>query len=320
MNIVVLDGYGLNPGDLSWDEIKTLGNVTVYDRTAVDDDQEIIQRAKEADVVLTNKVPLSKTTIERLPRLRYIGVLATGYNIVDTGAAKSHGVVVTNIPSYSTESVAQMTFALILSIVNRVEHYAEENRNGRWSKSKDFCYWDTPLMELSGKTIGIVGLGNIGMRVAHIALDFQMEVFALTSKNPCDLPHGIRKTNLQGLLAISDIVTLHCPMNESTKGLISKESLDEMKTGAVLINTARGGLVDEEAVAKALSDGHLAAYGADVMLQEPPRADNPLLLQKNAFITPHIAWATKEARERLMRMAKANIEAFIDNKPQNQVN
>ena len=317
MKIIVLDGYGMNPGDLSWEALGQLGNLTVYDRTAP---EKVIERAKDAEVVLTNKVVLSEATIRQLPKLKYIGVLATGYNVVDTKAARQCGVVVTNIPAYSTESVAQMTFAHILNIMNRVEHYAQQNRDGRWSSNPDFCYWDTPLPELAGKTIGIVGLGSIGKRVACIANAFGMKVFAYTSKNATDLPEGIQKTTLDGLFGVSDILTLHCPLTDATHEMINKESLGKMKPGAILINTGRGPLVNEQDVAEALHSGQLRAYGADVMCQEPPQADHPLLAEPNAFITPHVAWATYEARVRLMDIAVANVKAFIDGAPVNVVN
>ena len=317
MKIVVLDGYAANPNDLSWEDMHALGQLVVFDRTAPD---QVLERSADADALLTNKVVLSAETLAKLPRLKYIGVLATGYNVVDTVAARRQGIVVTNIPAYSTDSVAQLTFAHMLNITNSVAHYAEQNRQGRWSTSPDFVYWDTPLIELSGKTLGIVGLGNIGMKVATIARTFGMDVFAYTSKNSTDLPIGIQKTTLDGLLAVSDVLSLHCPLNEQTHHLINAETLKKMKRGAILINTGRGPLVDEQAVADALNDGQLLAYGADVMTQEPPTAENPLLKCQNAYLTPHIAWATYEARKRLMLIATANLQAFIEGKPVNVVN
>lgn len=317
MKIVVLDGYGVNPGDLSWDGFKELGEVTVYPRTAQD---EIVGKSSDADVLLTNKVVINEETMAQLPCLKYIGVLATGYNVVDTEAARKRNIVVTNIPAYSTDSVAQMTFAHLFNIMNRIGYYARQNREGRWSRNLDFCYWDTPLHELAGKTIGIVGLGNTGMKVARIAREFGMDVFALTSKNSASLPEGIQKTTLDGLLAISDVMTLHCPLTESTREMINRESIAKMKHGAILINTGRGPLVNEKDVADALGSGQLAAYGTDVMCQEPPTADNPLLSAPNAFITPHIAWATYEARTRLMNIAMKNVKAFVDGSPVNVVN
>lgn len=316
MNIVELDGYAANPGDLSWEPLKAFGQLTVYPRTAPD---EIVERAKDADAVLVNKVNMTDEIMAQLPRLKYIGVLATGYNVVDIDAAHRRGIVVTNIPAYSTDSVVQMTFAHILNITNHVAHYADENRQGRWSRNADFCYWDTPLPELSGKTMGIVGLGNIGMRVARLARDFGMDVFALTSKNASDLPEGIQKTTLEGVLAVSDILSLHCPLTQDTYHLIDAKRLKLMRPSAILINTGRGPLVDESAVAEALETGKLAAYGADVMVDEPPRADNPLFAQPHAYITPHIAWATKEARQRLMEICVENIKAFVEGRSLNHV-
>ena len=317
MKIVELDGYAANPGDLSWEPLQELGELTVYDRTPA---SLVVERAKDADIILINKVLITEEVLSQLPRLKYIGVLATGYNVVDVKAATNRGIVVTNIPAYSTESVAQMTFAHILNITNRIGHYARQSREGRWSSNPDFCYWDTQLWELSGKTIGIVGLGNIGMRVATIARYFGMDVFAFTSKNSADLPEGIQKTTLDGLFAVSDIVSLHCPLTADTRHLINRESLEKMKEGSILINTGRGPLVDEEAVADALASGHLGGYGADVMIDEPPSPNNPLLAQRNAFITPHIAWATREARQRLMDICVRNVKAFIEGKRLNAVN
>ena len=317
MKIVVLDSYGMNPGDLSWDALKELGEVTIYDRTSED---EVYQRCSNADIVLTNKVVFDADTIWKLPNLKYIGVLATGYNIVDTVAACDNDIVVTNVPAYSTDSVAQLTFAHILSIANRVEHYAIENRNGRWANNPDFVYWDTPLIELTGKTLGIVGLGLIGMKVAKMALCFGMDVFAVTSKHRKDLPEGIQKTTLDGLLATSDILSLHCPLKPETREMINATTLAKMKHGAILINTGRGPLVNENDVAEALKSGQLGAYGTDVMCQEPPSADNPLFSAPNFYSTPHIAWATFEARQRLMKTVVDNVKAFIEGKPVNVVN
>ena len=234
-------------------------------------------------------------------------------------AAAECGVTVTNIPAYSTDSVVQMTFAHILNITNRVAHYARLNREGRWSSNKDFCYWDTPLPELSGLTLGIVGLGNIGMKVANIARNFGMEVYADTSKNSASLPEGIQKTTFEGLLGVCDIITLHCPLNDKTRELVNAETIARMRHGAIIINTGRGPLVNEADVAEALKSGQLSAYGADVMCQEPPRKDNPLLSCSNAFITPHVAWATFDARQRLMRIAVDNVRAFIGGTPKNVV-
>lgn len=317
MKIVELDGYAANPGDLSYSEIEELGEFVVYPRTKP---EEVVDRAKDADIVLVNKVIMTADVIARLPKLKYIGVLATGYNVVDIEAAKKRGIIVTNIPAYSTNSVAQMTFALILNMTNRVAHYANKNRNGRWSNNPDFCYWDTPLEELAGKSLGIVGLGHIGKRVAYIALEFGMEVYAYTSKSASDLPEFVHKTTWDGLLAESDFLTLHCPLTEQTREIINKENIDKMKDGAVIINTGRGQLVNEKDVADALESGKLMYYGADVLCEEPPSDDNPLLQQKHAFITPHIAWATKEARARLLHICSENIKAFEAGNPINVVN
>ena len=316
MKIVILDSYGANPGDLSWDGLKEIGELTVYDRTKP---EETLARAAGADIVLTNKVVLGRKEIEQLPCLKYIGVLATGYNVVDTEAAHKHGIAVTNVPAYSTESVAQMVFAHLLTVTNRTEHYAQQNREGRWSRNPDFCYWDTPLTELAGKTFGIVGLGNIGKRVAEIALAFGLKVKALTSKTADALPAGIEKATMEQLLAAADIVSLHCPLTDTTRHMINAETLRLMKPTAVLINTGRGPLVSDADVAKALETGTIAAYCADVVTEEPPKADNPLLSQPHAYLTPHIAWATREARIRLLDIAVSNVKAWVEQRPQNMV-
>lgn len=317
MNIVILDAFTANPGDLSWDALREFGQLTVYDRTSPD---QLMERASEADVLLTNKVELRKQHLDHLPRLRYIGVLATGYNVVDTAYARHCGIVVTNVPAYSTDSVAQMVFAHLLNITHHVGDYARLNRQGRWSESPDFSYTDTPLMELSGKIMGIVGLGNIGMRVAAIARQFGMDIFAVTSKHSSTLPAGIQKTTLEGLLAASHVVSLHCPLTEQTYRMINRESLALMRLGSILLNTGRGGLVDEDAVAEALHNGRLLAYAADVLSEEPPSASHVLLQCENAYITPHIAWATREARQRLISITVDNLRAFIEGVPVHVVN
>ena len=316
MNIVILDGYTANPGDLSWDSLKEMGEVTVYERTRR---EEIAGRAADADIVLTNKVVMDREMMALLPRLKYIGVLATGYNVVDIEAARERDIIVTNVPAYSTESVAQTVFAHLLTVTNRTEHYTQQNRLGRWAENRDFCYWDTELTELAGKTMGIVGLGHIGRRVAEIALAFGMQVKAMTSKKAEELPAGIQKAELQSLLASADVVSLHCPLTEGTRHLIHRETLRLMKPSAILINTGRGPLVDDEALAEALNEGRLRAYCADVVTEEPPKADHPLLHAPNAFITPHIAWATVEARKRLLQTAIGNVEAFVNGHPVNVV-
>lgn len=318
MKIIVLDGYTLNPGDLSWDALRRLGDVTVYDRTAP---AEVIARAAGAEIVLTNKTVIDRRTIESLPALRYIGVLATGYNVVDTAAARERGVAVTNIPSYSTASVAQLVFALLLAATNGVEHYTAANSAGRWSRNPDFCYWDTPLVELAGKTFGIVGFGHIGSKVAAIAAAFGMRAMALTSKPADRLPAGVAKAvDLGELLSSSDVVSLHCPLTPSTEHLINADTLAVMKPSAILINTGRGPLVDEQALADALNCGRLRAAGVDVLSCEPPSADNPLLHARNCYTTPHIGWATVEARTRLMDIAVANVADFLAGTPANVVN
>lgn len=316
MKIVILDGFSANPGDLSWRELEDMGELTVYERTSPED---TVARAAEAEIVLTNKVVISREVIAQLPLLKYIGVLATGYNVVDIQAAHERGIIVTNVPAYSTESVAQMVFAHLLNVTNRTDHYATENRSGRWTKNKDFCYWDYPHMELAGKTFGIVGLGHIGRRVAEIALAFGMKVKALTSKSADTLPAGIGKATIEELLSTSDVISLHCPLTDTTRHLINNETLRLIKPSAILINTGRGPLVDDQAVASALAKGQLAAFCADVLTEEPPKADNPLLAQPNAFFTPHIAWASTEARIRLLQVVTCNVKAFLNGKPQNSI-
>lgn len=318
MKICILDGYSLNPGDLDWSPVERLGDVTLFDRTPAD---KIVERAADADIVLTNKVPFNADTLRQLPRLRFICVLATGYNIIDTEAAARQGVVVANIPAYSTMSVAQMAFAHILNITNHVASYAREVADGKWTNCPDFCFWDSALTELAGKTMGIVGLGNTGMATARIAIAMGMKVVALTSKSADTLPEGITPAPLDDVLASADVVSLHCPLTPSTRHLINAASIAKMKPSAILINTGRGPLVDEQAVADALNGGHLAAFGADVLSQEPPRGDNPLLSARNCFLTPHIAWATLEARTRLMSTATENVRQFIAGEPvANRVN
>ena len=316
MKIVILDGFTANPGDLSWERLAALGELTVYERTTA---QQTIERAAEAEIVLTNKVLLRRQEIEQLPKLRYVGVLATGYNVVDIDAACERGIVVTNVPAYSTESVAQMVFAHLLTVTNRTEHYARQNREGRWTSSPDFSYWDTRLTELAGKTFGIVGLGNIGSRVAAIANAFGMKVMAYTSKEASLLPPYIHKGTMAEVLEQSDVVSLHCPLTDNTHHLICRDTLKLMKPTAILINTGRGPLVCEEDVAEALNTGSLYAYCADVLSKEPAEASNPLLKCPTAYITPHIAWATEEARRRLVDVAVGNVCAFVGGTPQNVI-
>lgn len=317
MKIVVMDGKGVNPGDMSWKQIQQFGELIVYERTA---SEEIIDHVGDAVIVLTNKTVFDEDTIAKLKNVKYIGVLATGYNVVDLKAASKRGIVVTNIPAYSTDSVAQMTFAHILNVTNHVDHYARASRDGEWSRCPDFCYWDKPLVELAGKTIGIIGLGNIGMKVASIALNFGMNVIAYTSKEPKELPNGINKASIDNILSDSDIISLHCPLTKQTRELINKDSIAKMKRSVIVVNTGRGPLVNEEDVANALHNGLIGAYCADVMCSEPPSADNPLFVEQNAYITPHVAWASKEARIRLMDIAEKNIHSFLSGKPINVVN
>ncbi len=316
MKIVALDGYAANPGDLSWDELKALGECVIYDRTAP---EEVLERAADAEVVLTNKVVITAEMMAALPQLKYIGVMATGYNIVDIDAARERGIIVTNIPSYSTDSVAQMVFAHILNIAQQVQHHSEAVHQGRWTASKDFCFWDTPLIELRGKKIGIVGLGNTGYTTARIAIGFGMEVYAYTSKSSFQLPPEIKKMELDQLFSECDVISLHCLLTDKTRELVNAARLKLMKPTAILINTGRGQLVNEQDLADALNNGQIYAAGLDVLSQEPPKADNPLLTARNCYITPHIAWASAAARERLMGILLDNLKGYIEGKVINNV-
>lgn len=316
MKIVVLDGYGLNPGDLSWGKMEELGELSIYDRTSP---EELLSRSISAEALITNKTVISTETIALLPNLKYIGVLATGYNVVDVEAAKEKGIVVTNIPAYSTRSVAQMVFAHLLNITQRVGHYACENQKGRWTHNPDFCYWDTPLMELDGKKMGIIGFGNIGQAVAAIAISLGMEVCIYSSKPQFMLPQGVQRMDMDELFTTCDVVSLHCPLTHETKEMVDAKRLSTMKPTSILINTGRGQLVNEQDLADALNNHVIAAAGLDVLSTEPPKPDNPLLNARNCFITPHIAWATKEARMRLMDIAVENLKAFKNNKIINNV-
>lgn len=316
MKIVALDGYAANPGDLSWDELKALGECVIYDRTAP---EEVLERAADAEVVLTNKVVITAEMMAALPQLKYIGVMATGYNIVDIDAARERGIIVTNIPSYSTDSVAQMVFAHILNIAQQVQHHSEAVHQGRWTSSKDFCFWDTPLIELRGKKLGIVGLGNTGYTTARIAIGFGMEVYAYTSKSSFQLPPEIKKMELDQLFSECDIISLHCLLTDKTRELVNAARLKLMKPTAILINTGRGQLVNEQDLADALNNGQIYAAGLDVLSQEPPKADNPLLTARNCYITPHIAWASAAARERLMGILLDNLKGYIEGKVINNV-
>lgn len=316
MQIVVLDGYTLNPGDLDWVKLEALGPTVIHDRTPAD---QIVARAANAEIILTNKTILSRETLDRLPRLRYIGVLATGYNVVDLDAARQRGVPVTNVPTYGTSSVAQMVFAHLLNLTQHVADHSRGVADGRWSQSDDFCYWDTPLVELAGLTMGLVGFGRIGRAVAQIAQAFGMNVLVYDVTAPPEPPEGVRFVSLEDVVRQSDVVSLHCPLTPATQKLINAERLALMKPSAILINTSRGPLVDEPALADALNAGRLAGACLDVLSVEPPPADNPLLTAKNCHITPHIAWATQAARQRLLDTAVANVQAFIDGKPRNVV-
>ena len=316
MKIIVLDGYGLNPGDLSWGGMEALGELKVYDRTSP---AELIGRAEGAEALITNKTLITGADMEALPQLKYIGVLATGYNVVDIDAARLRGIVVTNIPAYSTSSVAQMVFAHLLNITQHVAHYANDNRQGRWTRNADFCYWDTPLIELDRKKMGVVGFGNIGQATARIAQAMGMEVCVYTSKDASVLPQGMRKVTLDELFAICDVVSLHCPLTPETKGLVNAGRLKTMKPTAILINTGRGPLIDEADLADALNNGVIAAAGLDVLSTEPPADNNPLLTARNCFVTPHIAWATYEARTRLMDIAVCNLKSYIEGNIVNNV-
>ena len=316
MKIIVLDGYGLNPGDLNWDGFEALGELTVYDRTLP---SELMERAAGAEVLITNKTLITAENMADLPELKYIGVLATGYNVVDIDAAKACGIVVTNIPAYSTASVAQMVFAHILNITQRVGYYADENKQGRWTKNADFCYWDTQLVELQGKKMGIVGLGNIGQATARIAQAFGMEVCVYSSKPQFVLPSGIKKMDLDELFAECDVISLHCPLTLDTKEMVNADRLSKMKSNAILINTGRGPLINEQDLADALNEGRIAAAGLDVLSVEPSVEGNPLLTARNCFITPHIAWATLEARTRLMEIAVQNLKSYLNGQIINNV-
>ena len=312
-----MDGYTLNPGDLSWDGMKKIGDVMIYDRTPVD---KIVERAMGVEIVLTNKTPIDREVLKQLTSLRYIGVLATGYNNVDTEAAKDNGIIVTNIPGYGTNSVAQFTFALLLELCHHVQCHSDSVMQGKWSQSIDVCYWDYPLVELSGKTMGIIGFGNIGSKVADLATAFGMNIIGY-SQPETDQSHrkNFQWADLNQLLEQSDVVSIHCPLFPETKGLINKERLMMMKESAFLLNTSRGPVVVDEDLAEALNNDTIAGAGIDVLSVEPPSKDNPLFFAKNCIITPHIAWATKEARTRLMDIATNNIIAFVNNHPVNVV-
>ncbi|MBU5485871.1 D-2-hydroxyacid dehydrogenase [Clostridium sp. MSJ-11] len=317
MKIVVLDGYTLNPGDLTWDELKELGDLEIYDRTSSD---KILERIGDAEAVFTNKVPITRDTLEKT-NLKFIGVLATGYNIVDVEAAKEKRVVVTNIPTYGTDSVAQMVLAHILHICHHVSEHNAAVKNGEWTNNVDWCFWNYPLIELANKTIGVIGYGRIGQATGRVAQALGMKVLAYDEYKNKDLEDENMKyaKDLDELLANSDVISLHCPLLPNTKGIINKDTIAKMKDGVIIVNTSRGPLVVDEDLAEALNSGKVYAAGLDVVSVEPIKADNPLLKAKNAFITPHIAWAPRESRDRLMNIAVSNLKAFMSGEPVNVV-
>ena len=313
MKIVVLDGYTLNPGDLSWDSLGQLGELTVYDRTAAD---AIVSRIGDAQLVYTNKTPITKATLDACPSVKFIGVLATGYNVVDVAAAKEKGITVTNIPTYGTAAVAQFAIALLLEVCHHIGAHAESVKAGKWAESKDFCYWDYPLIELAGKTMGIVGFGRIGQETAKIAQALGMNILvADTYQNKALESSSLHYADLDTLLKNSDVISLHCPLLPFTEGIIQKSSIAKMKDGVILINTSRGPLIIEEDLAWALNNGKIAGAAMDVVSTEPIKSSNPLLTAKNCIITPHIAWAPKESRQRLMDIAVENLAGFLAGKP-----
>lgn len=318
MKIVILDGYTLNPGDLTWEGLQKLGELTVYNRTPQD---KISERIGDAEIVYTNKTPLTRETLEQASQLKWIGVLATGYNVVDVEAAKEQGIPVANIPTYGTTAVAQMTIALLLEMCHHVWAHHEEVKRGAWTNCPDFCFWNYPLIELAGKTMGIIGFGRIGQAVGKIAQAFGMNILAYDEyQNKMLETDSIKYAALDELLTQSDVISLHCPLFESTKGIINKDTIAKMKDGVMLINTSRGPLIVEEELAEALNSGKVAGAAVDVVSTEPIKMENPLITAKNIIITPHIAWAPKEARERLMNIATDNLEQFLAGHPVNVVN
>ncbi len=317
LKAVILDGYTENPGDLSWDCIGNLTDLTVYDRTP---ENLVIERAKDAEILIVNKVKLTEEIIAQLPNLKFVGTLATGYNQIDGVALRKRNIPLSNIPSYSTNAVAQMVFAYILESVNRVSEYTSSVKKGDWENCKDFCYWNMPLFELDGKTLGIIGFGKIGRRVSEIAKAFCMNVLVYTPSGKKDDAPGVEFTDMDVVLKNSDFITVHCPLTDKTAGLINNEFINKLKDGACVINTARGGVANEDDIANALKSGKLSCYCADVLSTEPPKSDNPLLTAPNCFITPHIAWAAYETRLRLMGILEGNVKAFLDGNPTNVVN
>ena len=320
MKIVVLDGYTENPGDLSWDTLAALGELTVYDRTSLTDEQEAVRRIGDAEVVLTNKTPITRAVLDACPGVRFISVLATGYNVVDYAYAKEKGIAVSNVPAYGTESVAQFAIALLLEICHHIGHHNESVHAGNWEHNKDWCYWDYPLIELSGKTLGIIGFGRIGQTTGRIAKAMGMKILACDG-HPNESGKAIAEyTDLDTLLSASDVIALHCPLFPETEGIICRETIAKMKDGVILINHARGQLVVEQDLADALNAGKVAAAGLDVVSTEPIRGDNPLLGARNCFITPHISWAPKESRQRIMDCTVENVRAYLSGVPVHVVN
>ncbi len=317
MKIIILDGYTENPGDLSWEGFEALGSVTVYDRTP---EHLILERIGDAEIVITNKVPITRGTLESCPKLRYIGVLATGFNVIDTRAAKEHGVVVANIPTYGTAAVAQFAIALLLELCHHIGHHDAEVQKGRWSKSSDWCFWDYPLVELDGKTMGIIGFGRIGQNTARIAMALGMNILAYDAyRNPALESENCRYAELDEVLSKSDVISLHAPLTDETQGIINKANIANMKDGVLIINNSRGPLIVEQDLAEALDAGKVGGAAVDVVSTEPIKADNPLLKAKNCIITPHIAWAPKESRQRLMDIAVENLRSYLAGKPENVV-
>lgn len=317
MKIVMLDAYTTNPGDLSWNFMKDFGDVTVYDRTP---SEKIIERAKDADIIVTNKTPITKEIIDKLPNLKFIALMSTGYNIVDYMYLKEKGIPVSNIPSYSTGAVAQLVMSFVLELAMNVGLHSQSVKSGDWVNSDDFCYWKTPLTELSGKTMGVFGFGRIGRAVAERAKAFGMDVIAYTPRLYGNEPDFVKCVSLDEMLKNADIVSMHCPLTPETEDIVNEEFISKMKDGAYFINTSRGTVVNERALADALNSSKLGGAGLDVLSVEPPKADNPLLSAKNCFITPHIAWAAFETRERLVGILKENIHAFINGNPRNVIN
>ena len=321
MKIVILDGYTENPGDLSWDGFAELGELTVYERVEDTGTKALRNLIGDAEIVITNKCPITRELLEACPQIRYIGVLATGYNVVDVDAAGERGIPVTNIPGYGTQTVAQYTFALLLELCCHVGHHSQEVKRGRWSECPDFCFWDYPMTELAGKTLGLIGFGRIGQAVAQIAQAFGMKVLVYSRTRKPELEsRTCRFVNLEDLLTVSDVISLHCPLFPETKEIINRETLAKMKDGVLILNTARGPLIQEEALAETLKNGKVAAAALDVLSREPAEPDNPLLGLENCLITPHIAWAAQEARERLMQTAVDNLKAFLRGEAKNVVN